>query len=571
MNAKDTLGNYSDFINPELEKWKVPGIAVAVVKDGEVIHSEGYGYRDVAQSLPVTSDTIFAIGSSTKAFTAASVAAMVDDGKLEWDKPVRDTLPTFRLHDPFATERMTPRDLLCHRSGLPRHDLMWYNSKFTREEIISRLPHLLPSKDFRTNFQYQNLMYLTAGYLVGLVAGTTWEAVVQERIFKPLGMVHSQFSVDESQQAPDFALPYREHKDEVTQIPFRNITTIGPAGSINSNLKDMAHWAAFQLTDGKFNDQQVLTEASLKQLHASQMVIEDPMWGERFGSSLINYALGWFVQVYRGETLIHHGGNIDGFSALVSFMPGQKAAVIALTNMNGSPLPMIASFNVYDRLLGLEHKDWSGEFKQFYDKMKAQMEKGKEESASNRKPNTQPSHPLEAYVGEYEHPGYGVIAITQGEKGLQLAYNDLPMPMEHYHYDTFEAKMEQFEQSLKVSFFIDALGNIGSLALQLEPSVKESVFTRLPDKSLMNKDFLEQFTGEYDVMDMTLAVYMKGDDKLVASIPGQGEFELVPYQGTTFNLKDMSGFSVEFRKNGGSDITEALITQPGASFAAKKR
>ena len=210
--------------------------------------------RNVEENLPVTPNTIFAIGSSSKAFTATSAAIAVEDGKLEWDKPVREYLPTFKMKDDFASERMTLRDLLCHRSGLPRHDLSWYNTPATREQIIDRVRYLEPTSDFRTNFQYQNLMYMTAGYLAGLVDGTTWEELVRERIFKPLGMTHSQFSVEDSQKSDNYALPYNEKDDKVKKIEFRNIDTVGPAGSINSNVVDMIEWVRLQLKKGKVGE-----------------------------------------------------------------------------------------------------------------------------------------------------------------------------------------------------------------------------------------------------------------------------------------------------------------------------
>src|SRR5580698_4158474 len=197
------LNGFDDFANQALRDWKCDGFAIAVIQDGQVILSKGYGLRNVKRNLPVTTKTLFAIGSSTKSFTVSAMGALVDQGKLDWDKPVRDYLPDFKMWDPFATERMTPRDLVTHRSGLPRHDLMWYSSPFSREEIFNRLRYLEPNKDFRTTFQYQNLMFMTAGYLAGHVAGMSWEQLVHNTIFEPLGMTGSNFSVVDSQKTDD--------------------------------------------------------------------------------------------------------------------------------------------------------------------------------------------------------------------------------------------------------------------------------------------------------------------------------------------------------------------------------
>ncbi len=570
QEAKGKLAAVVEWLPDKMADWKVPGIGIAVVKDGEVILAEGYGLRDREQGLPVTADTVFAIGSSSKAFAAASVAIMVDDGKLEWDKPVRDYLPNFKLKDDFASQRMTPRDLLCHRSGLPRHDLMWYNSTATREQMIERLRYLEPNRDFRTYWQYQNLMYMTAGYLAGKAAGTSWEEVVRTRIFEPLGMKTANFSVDETQQLPDFALPYKEKDDEVLKIDFRNITEVGPAGSINASVSEMAQWVSLQLAKGRAGDQQIISEANMRHLHSPQMVIDDPLWSELFGSDRVSYALGWFLHTFHGETLIQHGGNIDGFSALVSFMPSHNTGVVTLTNLNGNFLTEVASFYIYELLLGVEPRDWHGHMKGFVDKVKEQAKQAREQSASDRRPDTQPSHPLAEYAGDFENPGYGVLSVREDGGKLTATYNRLDMAVEHYHYDIFEAKNENFDQDYKLQYHLDLKGNVEKVAVQLEPMAPPVVFTRMADASLKNKAFLEQFVGEYELMGMTVTVTLRGEDSLLVSVPGQGDVVLEPYQGTTFNLKGLPGFSIEFKQENGA-VTEAKIAQPNGTFVAPKR
>jgi len=554
----------------KMAEWKVPGVGLAVVKDGEVIFAEGYGMRDREQGLPVTANTMFAIGSSSKAFAATSVAAMVDDGKLEWDKPVRDYLPTFKLKDDFATARMTPRDLLCHRSGLPRHDLMWYNSTATREQLFDRLQYLEPNRDFRAYWQYQNLMYMTAGYLAGKAAGTSWEEVVRTRIFDPIGMKTANFSVDDMQTAVEYALPYVEKDDDIRVTKFRNINEVGPAGSINATANEMAQWVLFQLNKGKVGDKQVISEASMRQLHSPQMVIAEPLWSEMYSSDMVSYGLGWFIHTFHGETLLQHGGNIDGFSALVSFIPAHNVGVVTLTNLNTNFLTEAINFYIYELLLGLEEIDWNGKLKSFVDKMRGEAKKAKDQSASDRQPDTQPPHPLAAYAGDFEHPGYGVLSVKEADAKLTATYNQIDMPLTHYHYDTFEGAPEGIEMSFKFQFHLDLKGNVEKVSLQLEPSVAPGVFTRMADASLKNKTFLAQFVGEYELMGMMVTVTLRGEDALLASIPGQGDVILEPYQGTTFNLKGMPGFSFEFVQENGA-VTEVKITQPNGTFTAKKR
>jgi len=562
------LKGLDEFITEKMEEWKVPGLAISVIQDGRLVYSKGFGFRDVEQNLPVTPQTLFAIGSCSKAFTAVTMGILVDEGQLEWDKPLKEYLPTFKLKDTFATERMTPRDLVCHRSGLPRHDAMWYNSSASRKELFDRLPYLEPSKDFRTTFQYQNLMFMTAGYLVGQIAGTSWERFVRNRIFMPLGMTNSNFSVNDSQKAPDFALPYMEKDDKIMKIPFRNIDTVGPAGSINSNVTDMANWVLLNLNKGKIGDQQVISESSLKEIHSPQMISSKSYrYNESFYSM---YGMGWMISSYRGHLRLVHGGGIDGFTAQVILLPRDNIGMVILTNRGGTALPPIISNNVTDRLLGLDQIDWNSRIKKQVEEGEKDAEKAKKEKDKDRKLNTKPSHPLEDYAGDYEHPGYGVISIVKKDDQMTAEYNSIPFTASHYHYDVFEINNEMMDEALKVSFFTDLKGNIRSLSVQLEDAVEPIVFTKMPEKAMMEKSFLEKFTGEYMIGEVKSTVFLKGEKSLFIYVPGQPEYELVPYKGTTFNFKALSGFSIEFIMDESGKVTEAKVTQPNGVFTAKK-
>ena len=566
---KVNFKGFDQFVSETMKVWKVPGLAIAIVKDGKVILSKGYGFRDVEKKLKVTPKTLFAIGSCTKAFTATTMGILVDEGKLDWDKPVRAYLPAFKLKDSFASERMAPRDLVCHRSGLPRHDWMWYNSSASRRELFDRLQYLEPSKDFRDVFQYQNLMFMTAGYLVGQIAVTTWEEFAQKRLLDPLGMKDSNFSVEDSKKAEDFALPYIEKDEKVIEIPFRNIDTVGPAGSINSNVTDMVQWILLNLNKGKHGEEQIISENTLKEIHAPQMIASKSFeYDESFYST---YGMGWSISAYRGHLLLAHGGGIDGFIALVSFMPRESTGMVIFTNLNGNPLPSIVAYNVYDRLLGLDLIDWNKRIKERIDKAKKEAEEAKKEKDKDRKPNTKTSHPLEDYAGDYEHPGYGLFSVKKEGDLLKGEYNSISFDVEHYHYDIFKMENEFLEIDAKLSFFTDNKGNIGSLAVQLEPSVKEVVFTRMPEKKMTEKSFLEKFVGEYVLGEVTVTVSLKGEQTLFLSVPGQPEYELIPYKGTEFNLKNLTGFSIEFIMDESGIVTEAKITQPNGVFTAKKK
>jgi len=481
--------DFSAFVLKTLAEWKVPGVGIAIVKREKIILAEGYGLRDVPNKLPVTPRTIFAIGSSSKAFTATALGILMDEGKLDWDKRVRDYLPTFRLQDESAAAQMTPRDLLCHRSGLARHDLAWIGSAFSRKELFDRMRFLEPNADFRSMFQYNNFMFMTAGHLAGEVTGSTWEDVVRTRIFEPLGMKDSYFSVEESRKKPDVSFPYGEKEDKSIELPFRNLDAVGPAGSINSNVLDMAQWVLLNLNKGKTGDKQVISEARLAEIHSPQMVIQESAFRilekfpEMFTSS---YGLGWIITQYRGHTWIHHGGNVDGFTAFVTFFPRDDIGVVVLSNMNGSFVPEIIALNVADRLLGLDQVPWSGRYMDIRDKGKAQSEKRKAEADKDRKTGTRPSHPLEDYAGEYVHPAYGSLAVLKDGDGLRMTRNGMTFTATHYHYDVFDISTEAIGTKLtfKASFALDLKGSVASVSVPfgLEAGVKDIVFMRTPDK-----------------------------------------------------------------------------------------
>ena len=574
---KQTFQNeIRDLINQSLEFWRTPGAAVAIVSQQETLLCEGFGVRDLDQRSPVTEQTLFPIASSSKAFTAMSVGLLVDAGEFSLDTPVREILPTFRMQDSLATERMTVRDLLTHRSGLPRHDLVWYGSHFTRQEIFDRLRYLEPTRDLRTDFQYQNIMYMVAGCLVEEVSGKSWESFVKEQIFEPLGMISSNFSTVHTQTTDDHARPHEEKKGQLNQIPFFTADgekdAVGPAGSIISCATEMATWLKLHLSAGKLEDKQFISSAALEEMHKPQMVMRNmPSWAERMGLELGSYGLGWMMHAYKGHTLVHHGGHIDGFSILVSFIPKSKIGVIVLSNLDYCFVPEVLTFSIYDKLLDLQPTDWNASFKPIHDEIKATADRKKEKSSSDRKPGTAPSHPLSAYLGHYENPAYGIISVNKSGEGLELVLNQkLTWPLEHYHYDTFEGFFAEFDLPIKATFITDLRGNISKVALPLQPETSDIIFERLPDPQYFDPAYLSRFTGVYDFLLKSLTILLKGNH-LTATMPGFPEYALNHYQGMEFSLEGLPGYSIEFKADEKGKIMEAIYTQPGAVQVAKKR
>jgi CubicO group peptidase (beta-lactamase class C family) len=339
-------------------KRHTPGLAFGIIKDGKILMADGFGYRNIEQKLPVTTNTQFAIGSSSKAFTSMALAILSDNGQLDWEKPIIQYMPDFKMYDDFATQDMNAIDLTCHRSGLPRHDMVWYGADFTRKDIYNRLRFLKPNKPFRTTWQYNNLMFMTAGYLVERISGKTWEDFVKANIFTPLGMKNSNFSVRDLVASKDFATGYSTKKDQNTRLDYRNIDAMGPAGSINSSLTDMLLWVKLHLGDGKSGDTRVVSEIELHRLHTPQMLMEQDAFAKNPELTDPSYGFGWFDYRFKGLKVVEHGGNIDGFTALVYMIPEKDFGLVILCNQNGAGLPTVLARYTTDMVLGLDYTDW---------------------------------------------------------------------------------------------------------------------------------------------------------------------------------------------------------------------
>ena len=568
--AKKALEGFDETVAKGLALLKVPGAAIAIVKDKEIIFSKGFGFRDVDGKLPMTADTLMAIGSSTKAFTAFTLGTLVDQGRVEWDKPVRNYIPWFRLYDAQAGERLTPRDLVTHRSGLPRHDLVWYNNRTaTREDLVRRLAYLPPTADLREKWQYNNMMFLTAGYLVETLTGKSWEDSVRTLVLDPLGMSRSNFSVAESQKDKDFALPYDERDGKVVKIPFRDISLVGPAGSINSTANEMSRWVTVHINGGKYGDKQVIGANTLADLHTPYMTTGGV--STRPDITAPDYALGWMVDNYRGHGRVHHGGNIDGFSAMVSLLPNDGLGFVVLTNKNGTGLSELLIRTAADRILGLEAVDWIGDAAKRLAEGEAVGKKAEEKKATRRRPGTSPAHKLDEYGGDYTHPGYGDLKVTLKGSQLGFTYNGIATPLAHWHYETFSGGKSEdptFED-MKLTFRTDVNGNVVGVAMPFEPSVDDIYFAKKPEARLSDPAYLKTLVGSYILASQTVTVSLKGDT-LTLFIPGQPVYDLLPEVGGEFSLKVAKVVRVRFLEDAKGQVTGAEVNQPGGVFEYKR-
>jgi CubicO group peptidase (beta-lactamase class C family) len=565
------LSGFDEYVNQALKDWEVPGAAIAVVKDDKIILAKGYGVRSLGQTAAVNERTIFAIGSSSKAFTAAALAMLVDEGKIKWDDPVKKHLPGFELYDPYASKEMTIRDLLCHRSGLARGDLMWYGSTYGRDEILRRTRYLKPSWSFRSQFGYQNLMYLAAGQIIPVVTGKSWDDFIKERFFKPLGMTSSGTSIDDFKSSDNVATPHAKIDNKVVPIPWRNIDNIAPAGSINSNVIEMAAWVRLQLGAGSFAGQRLLSSGAIGEMHKSHTIIPfDPPWSLIFHDAhFLNYGLGWFLSDYRGRKVIEHGGNIDGMSALVAMIPEENLGLVILTNLNGNDLRTALKLRIFDSFLGGELKDWSAIHLKTMKGYEAQSKAAEKKQNDERIKDTKPSLAFDKYEGTYRDEMYGDVKVTQDESGkLVVRYGQaFTGDLEHWHYDTFQVKWR--DRTLGkglLTFDLNAQGKVDSINI---PNLTE--FKRVPDTPApsagvtLSEAELKKFTGRYELKapPLEMSIELVGG-KLKAVMPGQPVATLIPVTAERFTVEGAPvSIFVQFKLAEGK--VSSLVIEQGSS------
>ncbi len=574
------LSGFDDYVNKAMRDWDVPGVAIAIVKDDKVVFAKGYGVKKLGDSAPVDERTLFAIGSSSKAFTAAALAMLVDEGKVKWNDPVTKYLPDFEMYDPYVTREMTIRDLLCHRSGLERGDFLWYGTDTDRDEIIRHIRFIKPSWSFRSNFGYQNLMFLTAGQVVSKVAGKSWDAFIAERIFKPLGMTSSDTSITAFKPGDNISTPHAMFDDKAEPIAWRKIDNIAPAGSINSNVTEMAQWIRLQLGQGTYQGKRIFSSGAAKEMHSPQTII--PLSGNMEmlypDAHFLSYGLGWFLSDYHGRKLVEHGGAIDGMRAEVALIPEEKLGVVVLTNMNGTILPHLLMYRAVDAYLGLSNpKDWSADVLKTYNALLEQGKAAAKKQEESRVLNTKPSLALDKYAGTYKNDLYGEVKVTDNGGKLNVRFGPpFVSDLEHWHYDTFRATYRGAGESKSfVTFTLNSQGKVDQVTLDLAPDYP---FKRMPDEvkatgAAMTEAEMKTFAGVYEskAPPVELSFEIIGG-KLKAIVPGQPNYTLVPVAANRFALEGLpDGFFVQFEKAGGRVTSVTFIQGAGPSITLKPK
>jgi CubicO group peptidase (beta-lactamase class C family) len=480
-------------LNAALANFATPGLAVAVVKNDALVMAQGFGQRGLDQSAPVDEHTLSAIGSISKSFTATGLAMLVDEGKLAWDDPVLKVLPGFQLFDPYATRELTVRDLLTHRSGLAEVSggTIWYGATYDRAAVVKRIRHLKPVSSFRSQFAYQNIMYLVAGQLIPAVTGIDWDTFVKERLFKPLGMRDSVTSITAFKPDENVVTPHITVDGQAQAVAHRNYDNVGAAASIYASVVDMAQYLRLHLRQGRYADQQLLNPATAQELATPQMVIPirpNPPALAALTPEFYTYGLGWFIRNYRGRKVVTHSGGVDGMVALATMVPEEDLGIVVLVNQE-SALAAAVVYTLLDAYLGAPVTDWYSAFLQVRQELSEKEQAAKAASEAARVPETQPALALEQYAGTYHADVYGEASVMLEDSHLVLRFSPTPSftgDLEHWHYETFRIHWrDPMVTTGFVTFPLTAQGKAFEMKFDqpklLDVDFSELEFTRTPE------------------------------------------------------------------------------------------
>ena len=549
------LQGFDSYMEQVMKDWNAPGIGIGIVMGDKLVFARGYGFRDYGKKLPYTITTTQPIASNSKLFTAVALGLLVEDGKLRWDDPIKQFVPSIRFYNDELDRSVTIRDMLSHRSGVTRHDSIWYKSTFTRRELWDRLRYLEPTAPIRTKFLYNNLMYTAAGQVIEELSGKTWEQFVQSRLFEPLGMSHSTLTIEDNIKGPEPAVPYSERRDstELYRQPYYTAeVAIAPAGAINSNVQDLSRWVIALLNKGKVDGKQVIPEAVLRETMAPSLAmpnaaLETRGWGENLNQY---YGMGRWVSSYRGHLLALHGGDLPGFHSQISIMPNDNIGVIVLViGDHVAPLYNGLTYDIYERLLGLSLTPWSERLNEIRLKNKAAGTKARAVADVGRVPDTKPSHPLDDYAGEFIHPAYGVVTVAHGDKGLSFDFHGIKMPLSHFHYDRFDTPDDEEDGKFSLNFRTNPMGEIDSVEISLDEAAV--TFTRRVPAALSSDATLQMYAGTY--------ITPSGGKTVLTFQPGKGlairgGADLQPWRPQQFRIKEFPDVVITFQVEGGKVV-----------------
>lgn len=572
IDVNQKLAGFDAFMEKTLKDWNAPGIGVGVVVGDKLVFAKGYGYADYEKKRPLTSQTMFTIASNTKLFTAVAAGMLVEEGKLTWDRPIKESVPTIEFYNSYLNNSITLRDMLAHRTGITRHDSIWYKSDYSTRELFERLKYLEPKESPRQIFLYNNMMYAGAGHVIELQSGKPWAEFVRERILQPLDMTHTVFTIKDMLKQPDVGVPFTERRDsfELYKIPYyEEQGGVAPAGAIISNIDDMSHWLIALMNNGKYNGKQVLPPKVLAATMEPAIALPNTAGQVRGWWEVMNqaYGMGRWTASYRGRLLAFHGGDLPGFHSQVSFMPNERIGVIVFVIGNHtSPLYNPISYNVYERLLGMELTPWTDRLLDIRLKGKKAGSEARSKEGFGRVPDTRPSHALSDYAGEYEHPAYGTLKIGMKGDQLQFDFHKFVLPLSHFHYDRFDTPNDEENGKWSVNFSTNPQGDIDKATVSLDEG--EVSFIRRAPK--LDETSAQRIVGNYETATGgKFQVVLKPGAGLFIMSVGASDQKLVPYKPMKFHIPEFSDVVIEFVEENGQ-VSMRQIT-PAGIFVSKKK
>ncbi|MHA1187872.1 MAG: serine hydrolase [Candidatus Heimdallarchaeota archaeon] len=482
MNPSIEFPKLNEFISEQLKYFKEVGLAVSIFSGEEILFQEGFGYRNLQEKLPITATTNFPIASHTKMFTATALAVLVDEGKLHWETPIKDYLLEFKLKNAKASEQATLVDLLTHVTGLPHHQFAFQNSEWHYRDIIKRLPHLDPILDFRSEHKYCNLNLILGSVIIEEISGEDYFSFVTKRILKPLGMNETNFSINDMIKIKNHTLGYTKTdegaKEEI--YPDLKVAAVG-AGCINSNLSDMSKWLQFHINKGKVNGEQLISEKVLTKMYKERIStanIYSMISPENNYVESLGFALGWNVINYRESKMIRHIGTGLGITFNAGFLPKEEIGYVLFSNTTSGDLPFLLDFYTADKAMGLDLIDWAGMFKEIIKKQELAGQE-KQEKEETQKEILEPTHPLEDFVGKYEHPGYGVLEFYINNNQLDTYYGkNSEVITKHQNENSFTITVVRFQNPWNITFKENSEGEISSFEILIDRQLKPVVFKK---------------------------------------------------------------------------------------------
>lgn len=450
---------FNEYIQNEINIYGIPGMGLAVSKNGKMLYKNAIGYRDIENNIPMEPDCHWGIASCSKAFTAVLALIMVDKGMLDLDKPIKEYLSDFAMYDKEAEQNCTMRDMLAHRTGLGNHDSLWMDHG-SREDLFHRLQFLKPAIPFRSEMLYNNTIYTLAGYIEERISGIPWETMIEEWIFKPLNMNSSASSLSKISEFENAATPYWNYDGHLERMAFGDIRPGEPCAGIVTCLDDAIKWLDFNARKGKDeNGKQLVSEGLMKEAYANQIDRKIWPWENEIDELPIQgcYGLGWFSCVYRGHRMVFHQGEIEGYCTMFGYMPDDELCVATYVNMHKpATLPMTSvMYNAFDKVLGLPEVNWSeyfqskiGDYRGMYEHWKCDLTEEMDYSDDSEE-----GLALSEYIGSYENEGYGIINIIE-EDGIKAVFRGIKQDMQKMGGNRFKI-IDMLADTLLITFPVE--------------------------------------------------------------------------------------------------------------------